>query len=38
MRKEVIVKPLSVADSEEIIKLDDMSGFYVSQWLDEMDD
>ena len=37
-RKEVIVKPLSVADSEEIIKLDDMSGFYVSQWLDEMDD
>lgn len=37
MVEEVIVKPLSAVDAQEIIKMDDMSGFYVSKWSDEMD-
>lgn len=38
MKKEIVVRPLSAVDAQEIIKIDDMSGFYVSQWLDEMDE
>lgn len=38
MVEEVIIKPLSAVDAQEIIKMDDMSGFYVSQWLEEMDE
>ena len=38
MVEEVIVKPLSAVDAQEIVRMDDMSGFYVSQWLEEMDE
>ena len=38
LKEEIAVMPLSAVDAPEIIKMDDMSGFYVSQWLDEMDE
>ena len=38
LKEEIAVRPLSAVDAQEIIKMDDMSGFYVSQWLEEMDE
>mgnify|MGYP000348500268 FL=1 len=34
----ITVKPLNIKDINEIRKMDDMSGFYVAQWVEEMDE
>ena len=34
----ITVKPLNIKDINEIRKMDNMSGFNVAQWVEEMDE
>lgn len=34
----IIVKPLNIKDIDEIRKMDNLSGFNVAQWAEDMDE